>query len=96
MYPLTRMIFVLIYVSIAIFSIILGLKSGSGQAPSFFVVMMTITLLVDRRIKSIFVIPSTTLALTYARALDNETEVSRIILISFVKVPFMFSLILNS
>lgn len=43
------------------------------QAPSFFVIMMFLTILVDRKIAKKFVVPSTTLALTNARLIDEDS-----------------------
>lgn len=73
MYYLNRTTFVIVYISIAVFAINLGLKGGAGlQAPSFFVLMTLITYLVDRNIAQSFVKPSSSLALTDARFVDED------------------------
>jgi hypothetical protein len=62
------------YISITIFSINLGLREAAIQAPSFFVIMNVLTFLIDRKISKQFVQPSTTLALTNSRLIDEENK----------------------
>mmetsp|Transcript_7208 Transcript_7208/g.15726 ORF Transcript_7208/g.15726 Transcript_7208/m.15726 type:complete len:199 (+) Transcript_7208:2-598(+) len=57
-----------------IFSINLGLRGAAIQAPSFFVIMNVLAFLVDRKISKQFVRPSTTLALTNSRLIDEENK----------------------
>ena len=73
MYYLNRTTFTIVYIAVTIFSINLGLRGAGVQAPSFFVIMMILTILVDRKIAKNFVVPSTTLALTNARLIDEES-----------------------
>eukprot|EP00563_Minutocellus_polymorphus_P011366 CAMPEP_0181061736 /NCGR_PEP_ID=MMETSP1070-20121207/22691_1 /TAXON_ID=265543 /ORGANISM="Minutocellus polymorphus, Strain NH13" /LENGTH=1460 /DNA_ID=CAMNT_0023141733 /DNA_START=161 /DNA_END=4540 /DNA_ORIENTATION=+ len=73
MYYLNRTTFTIVYIAVTIFSINLGLRGAGVQAPSFFVIMMFVTILVDRKIAKNFVVPSTTLALTNARLIDEDS-----------------------
>ena len=73
MYYLNRTTFTIIYIAVTIFSINLGLRGAGVQAPSFFVIMMFLTILVDRKIAKNFAVPSTTLALTNARLIDEDS-----------------------
>ena len=73
MYYLNRTTFTIVYIAVSIFSINLGLRGAGVQAPSFFVIMMFVTILVDRKIAKNFVVPSTTLALTNARLIDEDS-----------------------
>eukprot|EP00586_Coscinodiscus_wailesii_P015502 CAMPEP_0172493356 /NCGR_PEP_ID=MMETSP1066-20121228/24773_1 /TAXON_ID=671091 /ORGANISM="Coscinodiscus wailesii, Strain CCMP2513" /LENGTH=605 /DNA_ID=CAMNT_0013263493 /DNA_START=167 /DNA_END=1984 /DNA_ORIENTATION=- len=74
MYPLNRMIFVTLYITICIFSISLGLKEANIQCPLFFFFIGTVTIIVDRKVQQTFVKPSLTLALTNARIIDEENK----------------------
>ena len=73
MYYLNRTTLTIVYIAVTIFSINLGLRGAGVQAPSFFVIMMFLTILVDRKIAKKFVVPSTTLALTNARLIDEDS-----------------------
>lgn len=72
MYQLNRSVFVIIYISVLIFSILFGLKKGQMSGLAFGIVMITITVLVDMKIGKDFVKPSISLALTNARIIDEE------------------------
>ena len=60
--------------SLPSFAITLGLKQIPSAAAVFFIFMTGITYILDLRIQSIFVIPSLTLALSHARAVDGELK----------------------
>lgn len=77
MYMMNRTVFVIIYIAIVIFSTVLGLRKAPLQAPSFFFIMMAVTLWVDLKVSQTFVKPSLTLALTNARIIDEENKVRR-------------------
>jgi len=72
MYQLNRSVFVIIYISVIIFSILFGLKKGQSAGLAFGIVMITMTILVDIKIGRDFVKPSITLALTNARIIDED------------------------
>jgi len=72
MYELNRSIFVIIYISIAIFSILFNLKTERIMGLLFGIGMITMTMLVDIKIRTNFIKPSITLALTNARIIDEE------------------------
>lgn len=72
MYQLNRSVFVIIYISVVIFSILFGLKKSQMSGLAFGIVMVTITMLVDMKIRQDFVKPSITLALSNARIIDEE------------------------
>ena len=77
MYLLNRTLFTIVYFSIAIISLLFGLKEGRYEAPTFFAVMVLLTFYVDWRIHTKFVTPSIALNLTNARIIDNEEKVRR-------------------
>ena len=77
MYQLSRTVFSILYFSICIFSILLGLKSMRIAAIAFLVVMMVITVLVDKNITYLFVKPSLNLALSNARVIDEEIKIQK-------------------
>jgi len=72
MYQLNRSIFVIIYISIVIFSVLFSLKKDRMTGLVFGIMMTIITVLVDIKITKDFVKPSITLALTNARIIDEE------------------------
>jgi len=74
MYQLNRSVFTIIYVSIAIFSVLLSLKKLKYAGPSYFVIMSLLTLYLDFKVKKTFVKPSMTLSLTNARSIDEELQ----------------------
>jgi len=69
---LNRTILTTLYVGIVVFSTLLGLKQMTIAGPLFLFSMFPMTLYVDRAIRKTFVVPSDTLALTKARAIDEE------------------------
>jgi hypothetical protein len=71
---LNRTILVTLYVGIIVFFTLLGLKGMPIASPLFLFTMFPVTLFVDRKIQRTFVIPSDTLALTKARAIDEENR----------------------
>lgn len=76
-YLLNRSVFAIIYITICFFTAILGLKNaGIATALFFLVLMLMITYVFDSWITTKFVNPSTTLALTDARLIDEESKVS--------------------
>jgi len=72
MYQLNRSIFTIIYISIVVFSVLFSLKKERITGLVFGILMITITMLVDIKIRKDFVKPSITLALTNARIIDEE------------------------
>eukprot|EP00555_Chaetoceros_dichaeta_P001918 CAMPEP_0198277244 /NCGR_PEP_ID=MMETSP1447-20131203/65739_1 /TAXON_ID=420782 /ORGANISM="Chaetoceros dichaeta, Strain CCMP1751" /LENGTH=1436 /DNA_ID=CAMNT_0043972247 /DNA_START=89 /DNA_END=4397 /DNA_ORIENTATION=- len=77
MYQLNRSIFVIIYISIVIFSVLFSLKKDRMTGLVFGIMMTIITVLVDIKITKDFVKPSITLALTNARVIDEENKQSQ-------------------
>jgi len=75
MYQLNRSVLGIVYISIMFFAAIIYLQGAEIFAVGIFlVVMLLITFIVDRRITTTFVNPSTTLAMTNARIIDEETN----------------------
>mmetsp|Transcript_969 Transcript_969/g.1398 ORF Transcript_969/g.1398 Transcript_969/m.1398 type:complete len:478 (+) Transcript_969:82-1515(+) len=74
MYLLNRSVFVILYLAIGIFSTVLGLREAASQAPTFFILATSMTLIVDLNIQKKFVKPSATLALANARMVDEENK----------------------
>lgn len=75
MYQLNRSIFSTVYTTITIFSVLLSLKKLSVAAVCFFLIMIIITILVDRQISKKFIKPGLTLSLTSARIIDGQNKV---------------------
>lgn len=74
MYLLNRSIFVILYIGTFLFSMLLGLKQQPFASGLFLVVMNLIIFFVSKKVQTIFVQPSLTLALTNARIIDEATK----------------------
>jgi hypothetical protein len=76
MYQLNRSVFTIVYTTVNIFAILLALKDQNATAVSFFIIMNSITFLVDRQVRRKFIKPGLTLALVNARIIDEQNKVS--------------------
>jgi hypothetical protein len=80
MKSLSLSLFVTIYISIIVFGVVLSLKSGKStivMVPLYVVIMLVITILIQKNIHHNFIVPSGTLPLARARLIDMDTNDER-------------------